>query len=125
MRIGELSQRTGASVRALRYYEEKGALKPNRAPSGYRIFDDTAVATVARIQTLLSAGLGMDLISEVLACMSDGSPLLDGCRERLLREGERMTADIERIGAAVDMLNTLLDDPALFSAAAPAGAAAS
>ncbi|NDL59477.1 MerR family transcriptional regulator [Phytoactinopolyspora mesophila] len=111
MKIGELSQRTGVSVRALRYYEEKGALKPRRTPSGYRIFDDHAVRTVGQIQTLLSAGLGLDIISEILACMSDDSPMLDGCRERLLGERQRMTADLERIGSAVSMLNTLLDEP--------------
>jgi DNA-binding transcriptional MerR regulator len=110
MKIGELSRRTGVSVRALRYYEEKGALEPGRTPSGYRVFDETAVRTVGHIQTLLSAGLGMDLISEILACMSDGSPMLDGCRERLLDERQRMAADIARIGAAVEMLNSLLDD---------------
>ena len=30
MQIGELSARTGASVRMLRYYEEQGLLEPRR-----------------------------------------------------------------------------------------------
>ena len=36
MQIGELSARTGASVRMLRYYEEQGLLEPRRTGSGYR-----------------------------------------------------------------------------------------
>ncbi|GAB2530408.1 MerR family transcriptional regulator [Nocardia heshunensis] len=112
MKIGELSTRTGVSIRALRYYQEKGALPANRTPAGYRIFDDTAVDTVAHIQTLLSAGLGMDLIAEILTCRSTGSPLLDGCRERLLHERGRMTTDIDRITTARTILDHLLADSA-------------
>ncbi|MEC3918727.1 MerR family transcriptional regulator [Nocardia sp. CDC160] len=113
MRIGELSTRTGVSVRALRYYQDKGALQATRTPAGYRIFDDTAVRTVGHIQTLLSAGLGMDLITEILTCESTGTPLLDGCRDRLLHERRRMTTDINRIRSARTLLDRLLDDPAL------------
>ncbi|MVU78407.1 MerR family transcriptional regulator [Nocardia sp. ET3-3] len=109
MQIGELSHRTGVSVRALRYYEEKGALTPRRTPAGYRIFDDAAIDTVAHIQTLLAAGLGMDLIADILACAAGDGPLLDGCRDRLLRERERMTTDIDRIRSARSMLDQLLD----------------
>ncbi|MEU6584396.1 MerR family transcriptional regulator [Nocardia sp. NPDC046763] len=108
MQIGELSNRTGASVRALRYYEEKGALKPLRTPSGYRVFDDTAIHTVSHIQTLLAAGLGMDLIADILACASGETPLLATCRDRLLHERQRMTADIDRISTARSMLDQLL-----------------
>ncbi|MFJ4657032.1 MerR family transcriptional regulator [Nocardia sp. NPDC088792] len=109
MKIGELSNRTGASIRALRYYEEKGALRPQRTSSGYRIFDDAAVSTVGHIRTLLSAGLGMDLITEILTCASDETPLLQGCRERLVHERRRMTADIDRINTARSMLDQLLE----------------
>src|ERR1700754_3001209 len=52
VKIGELADRTGVSVRALRYYEERGVLRPDRTPSGYRIFADSDVHTVAHIQTL-------------------------------------------------------------------------
>lgn len=108
MKIGELAKRTGVSVRALRYYEEKGVLQPDRTPSGYRLFDDPDVQTVAHIRTLLAAGLGMDLIGEILSCMSDDSLLLDDCRERLRHERRRMTDDIDRLAHARSLLDDLL-----------------
>lgn len=108
MRIGELADRTGVSVRALRYYEEKGVLKPDRTPSGYRSFDNSDVQTVAHIRTLLAAGLGMDLIGEILSCMSGESLLLEDCRERLLYERRRMTDDIDRLANARSLLDDLL-----------------
>ncbi|MDF0528639.1 MerR family transcriptional regulator [Tsukamurella sp. 8F] len=108
MKIGELSDRTGASVRALRYYEEKGVLTPGRTPSGYRIFADSDIRKVAHIQTLLTAGLGMDLIGEILACLSGESLLLDNCRDRLEAERRRMTDDIDRLTHTRSLLDELL-----------------
>lgn len=108
MWIGELAGRAGVSVRALRYYEEKGLLRPERTPSGYRVFSDSDVQTVRHIQTLLTAGLGLDLIREILSCMHGESLLLADCRERLERERQRLTADIDRISAARSMLDNLL-----------------
>lgn len=108
MKIGELADRTGVSVRALRYYEEKGALRPDRTPSGYRIFSDSEIRKVAHIQTLLAAGLGMDLIGEILACLSGESLLLDDCRERLEAERRRITNDIDQLVHTRSLLDDLL-----------------
>jgi DNA-binding transcriptional MerR regulator len=108
VKIGQLADRTGVSVRALRYYEEKGVLKPDRTPSGYRLFDDLDVQTVTHIRTLLAAGLGMDLIGEILSCMSGESLLLDDCRERLGHERQRMTDDIDELVHARALLDDLL-----------------
>lgn len=40
MRIGELSARTGASRRSLRYYEEQGRLVSSRSSSGQHHYED-------------------------------------------------------------------------------------
>lgn len=109
VKIGELSDRTGVSIRSLRYYEEKGVLQPERTPSGYRIFTDDDADVVVNIQTLLAAGLGMDLIRQILSCMSGTGLLLDDCRERLEHERRRMTHDIDRISHARSLLDDLLD----------------
>ena len=52
MQIGELSARTGASVRMLRYYEEQGLLEPRRTGSGYRDYAESDVDRVARIRCM-------------------------------------------------------------------------
>ncbi len=108
MKIGELADRTGVSVRALRYYEEKGVLTPDRTSSGYRIFADADIRKVAHIQTLLAAGLGMDLIGQILSCLSGEALLLDDCRERLETERRRITGDIDRLVHTRSLLDDLL-----------------
>ncbi|HEY3681476.1 MAG TPA: MerR family transcriptional regulator [Streptosporangiaceae bacterium] len=98
MRIGELARRTGATQRALRYYEEQGLLRPHRQPSGYREYADVDVRTVGSIRTLLAAGLGTSVIAEVLPCMApDGELLPPSCPELL----DGLAAERARISGAI------------------------
>ncbi|WP_168165655.1 MerR family transcriptional regulator [Nocardia rhamnosiphila] len=79
MRIGELAAATGTSQRLLRYYEERGLLRPERDANGYRSYPDTAVGDVARIRRLLAAGLPIRVITEVLDCAYDGTDYIEPC----------------------------------------------
>ncbi len=76
MRIGELSDRTGASPRSLRYYEEVGLLTPERCLNGYRTYDDSDVARVWQIRWLFEAGLSSSTVLAVL-------PLVSGVGDRV------------------------------------------
>ncbi len=57
MQIGELSRRSGASVRSLRHYEQQGLLSSERRVSGYRDYPANAVAIVQNIRSLLEIGM--------------------------------------------------------------------
>lgn len=69
MRIGELAQRTGASRRLLRYYEEQGLIVPDRSDNGYRDHDPRYVDRVQQIRGLLGAGLTTRIIKQILPCL--------------------------------------------------------
>ncbi|QBJ89090.1 MerR family transcriptional regulator [Streptomyces seoulensis] len=77
MLIGELSRRTGASERLLRYYERMELIHPERRANGYRDYDDRTVQTVRRIRALLAVGLPTRLIRQILPC-SVGEATLSG-----------------------------------------------
>ncbi|MGW7404558.1 MerR family transcriptional regulator [Streptomyces sp. NPDC054833] len=115
MRIGELSRRTGVSPRALRYYEEQGLLAPQRRPSGYRECEERDVTTVRRVQVLLSAGLGTAAIVEIVPCVDAPDVVLAGrCPELvdgIARERARITAAIDDLTAARDILDSLVGRP--------------
>jgi len=99
MKIGELSRRTGVSVRMLRYYEGEGLLAPARTGAGYRDYDAAAEVTVRRIRLLGDAGLKLDAIRQLLPCLLSDKPEFTPCaalRAGLAREVRELD---ERIGA--------------------------
>ncbi len=61
LQIGEVAERTGVTQRTLRFYEEKGLLKPpSRLEGGFRLYSEDDVQRVERIkrmQTLLGFAL--------------------------------------------------------------------
>lgn len=69
MRIGELSRRTGVSIRMLRYYEEQGLLRPARTESGYRVYSEADVDQVGRIRCMISSALPSHLVAPVLQAL--------------------------------------------------------
>ena len=71
MRIGELSRRSGASPRSIRYYESVGLLSSRRDSRGYRDFDASAIAQIAKIKLLLRVGLDITDIVVIASGNSD------------------------------------------------------
>ncbi|PZM89499.1 MAG: MerR family transcriptional regulator [Actinobacteria bacterium] len=92
MRIGELSSRTGASARSLRYYEQHGLLPTVRQPNGYRGYPESAVQRVRNIQAMLSVGFSVEEIRAFTDCLDDDmrskpiSPLAVRLLEERLRQ---------------------------------------
>ncbi|WP_169947956.1 MerR family transcriptional regulator [Microbispora sp. H11081] len=72
--IGELARRTGLTVKAVRFYSDRGIVPPTgRSPAGYRLYDTGAVARLALVRTLRDLGLGLPTIRKVV----DGELSLD------------------------------------------------
>jgi MerR family copper efflux transcriptional regulator len=65
--IGELAGRTGVATSALRYYDERGLLRPARRVSGRRRYSEAAVATVGAILLLREAGFTLDETRRLIA----------------------------------------------------------
>ena len=65
--IGELSRRTGLSVRTIRFYSDSGVVAPTtRSPAGYRLYDLDALLRLELLCTLRELGLGLATIQRVL-----------------------------------------------------------
>ena len=79
MKIGELSRRTGVSVRMLRYYEAEGLLAPLRTGSGYRDYGAAEEQTVRRIKMLGAAGMTLETIQQLLPCVRNNDPEFTPC----------------------------------------------
>ncbi|MEU0281783.1 MerR family transcriptional regulator [Streptomyces sp. NPDC088147] len=107
MRIGELATRTGASVRALRYYEEQNLLTSERSPGGQRHYPESAVDRIQLIQQLYAAGLSSKAIVELMPCVVDGNAtpeLLD----RLSVERDRIDGNIADLVSTRNRLDSVI-----------------
>ncbi|GAA2591721.1 MerR family transcriptional regulator [Streptomyces tubercidicus] len=65
--IGELSRRTGLSVRTIRFYSDSGVVAPTtRSPAGYRLYDLDALLRLELLRTLRELGISLATIQRVL-----------------------------------------------------------
>jgi DNA-binding transcriptional MerR regulator len=97
MQIGDLSARTGASVRMLRYYEEQGLLQPQRTPSGYRIYAESDVDRVARIRCMLSAALPAGVVGKALSFLLDGRPIIPELPEERTKLAASLQGELDEL----------------------------
>lgn len=111
--IGELSERTGVSVRALRYYEQNDLLNAVRTRAGHRRFPLADIESVRRIRLLLDAGLPLAVVSQVIPCFLDDGARLHACVSDYLRAHmetvqARMEALDEQRGGTTRLLQQLV-----------------
>lgn len=64
MKIGEVAARTGVTVDALRFYEEKGLIKPQRTANGYRLYPEQTLQLVGYIKLAQQLGFSLKEIGE-------------------------------------------------------------
>ena len=108
MRIGELSTRTGSSVRSLRYYEERGLIASRRTGGGHREFDTVAQQRVETIRCLLDAGVPTRDIEEMLPCVHTGVTT-PTTMDRLSDAHRRLSQQIEDLLETRSHLEVVMD----------------
>ena len=94
MHIKELADQAGVSVKAVRYYESRGLVRPRRATNGYRTYDDADVRVVREVRALLSLGLTAEQTHPFVECLRAGNDRADVCPASLSAYRDRI-ADID------------------------------
>jgi len=69
--IGEVAERTGVSVSALRFYETERMVAPTRSAGGQRRFPRDALRRIAFIRVAQRVGLTLDEIRAALATLPE------------------------------------------------------
>jgi MerR family redox-sensitive transcriptional activator SoxR len=65
--IGEVAARSGVATSALRFYEERGLIRSERASSGHRRYARSVIRRVAFVVFAQRIGLTLDEVGEELA----------------------------------------------------------
>ncbi len=130
LQIGEVAERTGVTQRTLRFYEEKGLLKPpTRMDGGFRLYSEADIQRVEQIRKLQQhLGFTLAEIKEMveaeevlLQLRADYRPeaALSQKRSQLLRAIEltERQHDLirQKVGALTEMQSKLEERLATFS----------
>ena len=117
MLIGEVSARSGISVRMLRHYDKVGLVSPTgRTHGGYRQYADADVRRLFQVEGLRSLGLSLQQVGRVLDDLAfDPGPMVEQMiartRARLAQEEELLRGLLQvRAGepaAWTDVLRTI------------------
>lgn len=123
MHITDLARQAGVTVKAVRYYEARGLLKPERAANGYREYDDRDVRVVREVRALQSLGLTADETVPFVECLRSGHERADVCPGSLNAYRVRIAEIDERIAELSELrghLCELLADAESYSQREPA-----
>ncbi|MFB9237610.1 MerR family transcriptional regulator [Plantactinospora siamensis] len=69
--IGEAAHRLGMNTSALRYYEERGLVRPAERRNGRRMYGPDELRQLAFVQVMQRLGMGLDVAAAVLEQPSD------------------------------------------------------
>ena len=70
--IGDLAGRTGLSVSAIRFYEKKGLITPDRNAGNQRRYEGSDIRRLSFILIAQQIGLSIEQIKEVMTQLPDG-----------------------------------------------------
>jgi DNA-binding transcriptional MerR regulator len=84
MQIGEISNQTGITIDAIRFYERNGLLaEPSRSQGGFRLYSAHEVATLNFIRTLQGLGFSLNEIRDFLSLRTNDLRACSEVRRRL------------------------------------------
>ena len=86
MKIGEVAERIGLSLRTLRYYEEVGLVAPfARSSGGFRLYSEDEVARLRILKGMKPFGLTLEEIRDLMNLLdrADGEAADQAAREEL------------------------------------------
>lgn len=87
LKIGELAQQTGLSIRTLHYYDEIGLLCPSqRTEAGHRLYTDEDISCLQQILSLRQLGFALKEIRDCLANPDFSLPKIVDLHRAKIRE---------------------------------------
>ena len=107
--IGEVSERTGVAVSALRFYDAEGFITATRSAGGQRRFSREVLRRIAFIRVAQTVGLTLDEIRDALATLPEGRTPTKADWERLSRAWRpRLDAQIALLVRLRDQLSSCI-----------------
>lgn len=73
LKIGEVAERSGLTVKTIRFYCDEGLIHPiSRSEGGYRLFSDEVFAELTLIRTLKAMDIPLQDVTQILESRRSG-----------------------------------------------------
>lgn len=110
MRIGDLAQRSGATAKTIRYYEDIGLVEPPpRTPAGNRDYAPAALDRLAFIRAAQAIGLTLGEIRSIIALRDAGQTPCGHVLELLRQRADEFDRRITELRSLRGELRGLVD----------------
>lgn len=107
LKIGEFSKLAKVTIKALRYYDKLGLLKPALVDSenSYRYYKEEQLETITQILTYKNLGISCTDIYEILNSKKPKDKILLSRKQQLLNMKENITKQVEEIEKLLQTYN--------------------
>jgi DNA-binding transcriptional MerR regulator len=106
MRIGELAQRTGRSIHAIRWYEAQGLIPGvSRDRTGWRFYDELHVGWLELMERLRRTGMSIAQMRAYTALVQAGRATLRERRDMLAAHRARVIETIAQHRRALQLID--------------------
>ena len=110
MNIGQAARQSGLSAKMIRYYESIGLLKPaHRSDSGYRLYSDDDLHTLAFIKRSRDLGFSLDEVGKLLALWQDRQRASSDVKALARQHIDELNQKIVELTSLRDTLQDLVD----------------
>lgn len=111
MFIGEASKKTGLSIKAIRFYEEKELIRPPKRAGRYRVYQQTDIELLILIKEAKALGVTLSQLKGVIT-YNNGQVnwvnikvFLSEIREQLIDQIDDIKKKIDSLDQCYDQIN--------------------
>ena len=108
MNIGEAAVRSGLPAKTIRYYEEIGLIRPERAANGYRDYSDADIHRLAFLQRARALGFTIDDCRQLMDLYRDRNRASHDVREIARAHVTQIDAKLRELEAMRGTLSALI-----------------
>jgi DNA-binding transcriptional MerR regulator len=102
--VSEAAKRLGVSAKALRLYEQRGLVAPERTAAGYRVYSPDAMARAAEVVALRKLGLSLAQVAQAF----EGDP--QSLEPALALHEAALEVEVRQLVSTIDKVRTLRAD---------------
>ena len=109
LKIGAVAERSGVSVKTIRFYCDRGLLQPaSRSESGYRFFDESVLTELAFIRHLRAMDLPIAAVKNVIRARRSGVCTCTDLQSTIQRKRSEIRQRVNELQSLESELSNML-----------------